>query len=168
MLFQVGELGYPSIQELFRGRHRNMLFISQYINKIDKKGRISVPAPFRLILTKQGGDSIYACQSFTAKCVEAFGQTRIDAISESIEKLEMFSEEKDAFATTLISSLVELAIDTEGRIKLPEELISYGNFGESVMFVGKGKTFELWQPDNFKTHLEKSRQVALANRSKLV
>lgn len=148
------------------------LFLSTYLNKIDKKGRISVPASFRAVIassTKPNHDffGIIAYGSFVNKCVEACGMDRIEKLSESIDNLDPYSDTRDAFATTVLGGSVQLAFDSEGRITLPENLIKNAAINESAIFVGKGQTFEIWQPELFTEYSAKARDIAKKERASL-
>ena len=106
------------------------LFLSTYINKVDKKGRVSVPASFRAVLAHQHFGGIVAYASFINECVEACGLDRIERISESIDSLDPYSEERDAFATTILGGSVQLSFDGEGRVLLPESLIDVSGISD--------------------------------------
>jgi MraZ protein len=144
-----------------------MLFLSTYINKIDKKGRVSVPSSFRTQLAEQSFNGIVAYPSFINPCVESCGIDRIQKLSERIETLDPFSEEHDVFSTSILSGARELAFDGEGRVMLTEELIASAQLCETAMFVGKGNTFEIWEPESFKVHAERARQIAREKRLSL-
>ncbi len=144
-----------------------MLFLSTYHNRIDKKGRVSVPAPFRAALSGQEFSGIVAYSSLMHPAIEACGMNRILKINERIEMLDPFSEERDAFATTIFGESVQLAFDSEGRVMLPEALIASASLSEQVVFVGKGETFEIWQPKAFEVHVARAREVAHDKRHQL-
>ena len=141
-----------------------MLFLSTYINKIDKKGRISVPASFRLSLNQQSFPGIIAYSSFINPCIEACGINRIEVLNQTIDSLDPFSETRDAFATTILGGCVQLAFDSEGRIVLPENLIEFANLDEQACFVGKGATFEIWHPTAFEEYASNARELAKKDR----
>jgi len=143
------------------------LFLSTYTNKVDKKGRVSIPAPFRAVLANQNFAGIVAYGSFVNPCVEACGMDRIEALSNSIDTLDPFSEERDAFATTILGGSVQLSFDSEGRVMLPADLIELGNITEKATFVGKGATFEIWQPEAFTDYFANARKEALNKRALL-
>ena len=131
-----------------------MLFLSTYQNKVDKKGRVSVPAPFRAALGKvalkgEEFSGIIAYGSFINRCIEACGIDRIRKLSGRIELLDPFSEERDAFATTILGGSQQLPFDGEGRVMLPEPLIELAGLADMAIFVGKGETFEIWEPRAF-------------------
>lgn len=143
------------------------LFLSTFQNKIDKKGRVSVPAPFRQVLGRQEFGGIIAYGSFINACIEACGMDRIEKMSRRIEELDPFSEERDAFATAILGGSVQLAFDGEGRVMLPELLLVQANLSENALFIGKGETFEIWEPKAFAEHSAKARALALKNRGQL-
>lgn len=149
-----------------------MLFLSTFQNKIDKKGRVSVPATFRAALVKatpKGEDfsGIIAYASFINRCVEACGIGRIQKLSERIEELDPFSEERDAFATTILGGSIQLPFDGEGRVMLTESLISVAGLSDVALFVGKGETFEVWEPKAFEEYALRSRELAREKRLRL-
>jgi MraZ protein len=144
-----------------------MLFLSTYINKIDKKGRVSVPANFRAVIRGDEFQGVVAYGSFIHKSIEACNMERIAAINENIDSLDPYSEERDAFATAIFGGSYQLSFDNDGRINLPENLIELANLKDKALFVGKGKTFEIWNPENFKIYEANARKIALERRSAL-
>lgn len=143
------------------------LFLSNYVNKLDKKGRVSIPAQFRNVLNNAGNAQIITYQSFINNCVEACSPERIEKLHSYIDGLDPFSEQKDAFATAILGGSQPLSLDGEGRVLLPEEYIEFLSLKENVSFVGKGNTFEIWQPETFKDYAARSRDIALTHRLSL-
>ncbi len=148
------------------------LFLSTYQNKLDKKGRVSVPATFRAVIAGaskalSGFSGIIAYPSFVNRCIEACGIDRMEHLSKSIDNLDPFSENRDAFATAILGGSVQLPFDSEGRITLPENLTKVAEIKDQVMFVGKGATFEIWNPEIFKAHYAKAREIAQKSRGSL-
>lgn len=144
-----------------------MLFLSTYHNRIDKKGRVSVPAQFRAALSAQEFSGIVVYASLMHPAIEACGMDRILKINQRIEMLDPFSEERDAFATTIFGESAQLGFDSEGRVMLPETLIATAHLKEQAVFVGKGETFEIWEPKAFQAHVVRARELALAKRYQL-
>ncbi len=136
------------------------LFLSTFINKIDSKGRVSVPAQFRSSLVNRDFSGVVVYESFVNECIEGCDIERIKKISESIDSLDPFSEDRDALATALLGGSVQLAIDADGRVILPENLLKKAKIKDSAVFVGKGATFEIWQPEKFEEYMTKSRKEA--------
>lgn len=143
------------------------LFLSTFEKQIDKKGRVSVPASFRNALAGQSFHGIIAYASFVNPCIEACGMDRIEKMVEQMESLDPFSEERDAFATSILGGSVQLGFDGEGRVMLPEPLLQQGGIEQRCVFVGKGKTFEIWEPEAFATYEKAARERALQNRHAL-
>lgn len=143
------------------------LFLSTFTNKIDSKGRVSVPAQFRAALRKEEFQGIIVYPSFVNECVEACGMTRITEISEGIDSLDPYSEERDAFATAILGESCQLSFDADGRVMLSQSLIKSAGLNGKALFIGKGKTFEIWNPDKFTDYAEKARIFAREQRDKL-
>jgi MraZ protein len=143
------------------------LFLSNFENKIDKKGRVSVPAQFRAALLSQDLAKVVVYESFINECVEGCDLERIKQISDSIDNLDPFSTERDAIATTLLGLSVQLPMDGDGRIILPTNLIKKAGLKESAIFVGKGPTFEIWNPERFSKYLQIAKISAKENLGKL-
>lgn len=144
-----------------------MLFLSTFEKQIDKKGRVSVPAPFRGVLAGQQFNGIIVYPSFVHPCVEACGMSRIEKLYQRIESLDPFSEERDAFATAILGGSVQLPFDGEGRVVLPESILAQAGITGAGIFVGKGETFEIWEPTAFRAHEAAARELAKAKRGSL-
>ncbi len=143
------------------------LFLSTFAKKIDKKGRVSVPAQFRASLTEESFGGIVVYSSFINSCIEAASMSRIEKLSNGIDNLDPFSDERDAFATAVLGGSFQLQFDSEGRVTLPPELTAAAKIDEDVVFVGKGPTFEIWEPKAFTIYSEKARKMALEKRGQL-
>jgi MraZ protein len=143
------------------------LFLSNFINKIDKKGRVSVPSGFRAALINQEFQGIVAFHSFVNECIEACGMERIKLMSNAIDNLDPFSEVRDAFATAVLGGSFQLPFDGEGRVTLSEEIMEMASLSERACFVGKGTTFEIWQPERFNDYAAKAREIAKTQRGAL-
>ncbi len=143
------------------------LFLSTYTNKLDKKGRVSIPAPFRSVLSAENFNGVIVYPSFVYECIEACGMNRIEKLSESIDSMDPFSDERDAFAATILGGSVQLQFDDGGRVLLPSQLIEQAGLSDAAVFIGKGQTFEIWSPERFEAYSDKARQMAKAKRASL-
>ncbi len=143
------------------------LFLSTFEKQIDKKGRVSVPPTFRAVLAAQNYNGMIAYASFTNSCIEACGMERIEKLYARIEALDPFSQEHDAFATAILAGSTQLAFDSEGRVVIPEALLTKANISGTGIFVGKGATFEIWAPELYAKQETKMRELALAKRLSL-
>ena len=135
------------------------LFLSTYVNKVDRKGRVSVPAPFRTVLSGQNSAGILAFRSFKHNALDCSGLARVEEMAAQMETLAEFSEEYENLAA-LFADMKQLPFDSEGRIILPEDLLQFVGITESVAFVGQGKNFQVWEPAAHEAHQEARRQSA--------
>ena len=143
------------------------MFLSSYENKIDKKGRVSVPATFRAHLNSMGYNGFISYPSFNHAALEACSQDRIEKLSNTIDSLNPFEEKRDFFATSILSESENLQFDTEGRVSLSNKLLSHANVKSNILFVGLGKTFQIWEPKSFEKFKIIARKKAYQNRSNL-
>jgi len=143
------------------------MFLSSYENKLDKKGRVSVPATFRSHLNSMGYNGFISYPSFNHSALEACSQDRIEKLSNTIDSLNPFEEKRDYFATSILSESVNLQFDTEGRVSLTEKLLKHANIKNNILFVGLGKTFQIWEPKIFEKFKTVARKKAYQNRSNL-
>ena len=143
------------------------MFLSTYENKLDKKGRVSVPASFRSYLSNLGYNGVVCYPSFNNQSIEAWPQDRIEKISNTIDALSPFEEKKDFFATSILSESINLQFDSEGRISLIAKLLKHAKIKNSMLFVGQGKTFQIWEPTAFEKFRAQSRKKSNLYRNSL-
>ena len=143
------------------------MFLSSFENKIDKKGRVSVPATFRSYLNTLGYNGFISYPSFNHSALEACSQDRIEKLSSTIDSLNPFEEKRDYFATSVLSESESHQFDTEGRVSISEKLLNHAKIKNNVLFVGLGKTFQIWEPTNFEKFKSLARKKAFKNRSNL-
>ena len=147
------------------------LFFSTFRNKVDKKGRVSVPASFRSVLKVRdsGHDfsGVIVYPSFVKNCLVAGGMSHMESIIESIELMDEYSEERDAFETSIFAGSKEIHFDAEGRILLSKQLAEDTGIEDIAVFVGKGTNFEIWSPESFAKHEEEARKIASEKRGML-
>tara|TARA_Y100000816_G_C26020878_1_gene534069 strand:+ start:355 stop:810 length:456 start_codon:yes stop_codon:yes gene_type:complete len=143
------------------------MFLSTYENKLDKKGRVSVPSQYRSYLSNLGYNGVVCFPSFNYQCIEAWSQDRIEKISKAIDDLSPFEEKKDYFATSILAESINLQFDGEGRILLTQRLIKHTKIKNNILFVGQGKTFQIWEPAAFEKFKVSARKKSNINRASL-
>ena len=137
--------------------------VGRHVNKVDRKGRVSVPKPFRDVLKGEDASfaGIYAYPLFNAPAIEACGESFMRRVAESIDDLDMFSERQDDLASVLLEHAHALPFDPEGRVVLPEELLVHAGIDAEAVFVGRGARFQIWSPAAYeprrKTAFERAR-----------
>jgi len=143
------------------------MFLSTYENKLDKKGRVSVPASFRSHLSSLGYNGVICYPSFNNQSIEACSQDRIEKLSNTIDSLNPFEEKRDFFATSILSESVSLQFDSEGRISLSSKLLKHAKIKNNMLFVGQGKTFQIWEPTTFEKFKAQARKKSNLYRASL-
>lgn len=143
------------------------LFVGRHVNKIDKKGRVSVPKPFRAALQSRDLTSLFVYPRFQQQAIEACDQDFMNRLSRSLDDLDLFSDDQDDLASVILANAHELAFDPEGRIVLPADLSSYANISGEVLFVGQGPRFQIWQPDAYTAFSAMAFDRARARRATL-
>ena len=145
------------------------LFLSTYINKIDRKGRVSVPAAFRAALADQPFQGVVLFRSGQHQCLEGFGWAAMEEMSSRLDHFDLFSSEQDDLATAIFGEAVQLPFDGDGRIILPKDLGEFAalfseneNAHEGVQsgqaaFVGLGRKFQIWSPEKFEARKNEAR-----------
>ena len=143
------------------------MFLSNFENKLDKKGRVSVPSSFRAYLNSMGFNGFIVYPSFNHSALDGCAQDRIEKLSESIDSLGPFEDKRDYFATSVLSESVNLNFDSEGRVSIPEKLLNHAKIKSSIIFVGLGKVFQMWNPQAFEKFKLIARKKSYINRSAL-
>ena len=126
-------------------------------NKVDAKGRISIPAPFRRILEEGDPDwssslnpnlvIVYGRRN--RKCLEGYSLRSIEIVDNLISNLPRYSNEREILERLLNSQSVQVQLDENGRIILPLKLRKLVDIESTAMFVGMGEKFQIWHPDNY-------------------
>ncbi len=128
------------------------LLVGRHLNRIDKKGRVSVPKPFRDAFAGQEFAGLYAYPLFKFSAVEACDHTFMTRLSASLDGLDMFSDEQDDLAAVILEGSHALPFDPEGRIALPSELVAHAALKDEVLFVGRGGRMQMWHPAWYEQH----------------
>ena len=143
------------------------MFLSSYENKLDKKGRVSVPSSFRAYLNSMGYNGFITYPSFNHAALDGCAQDRIEKLSESIDSLGPFEDKRDYFATSVLSESINLNFDSEGRVSIPDKLLNHAKIRSTVIFVGLGKVFQMWDPNLFEKFKLIAKKKSYINRSAL-
>ena len=147
-------------------------FVSTFTNKIDAKGRVSIPAPFRAVLERDryGGGAqpgVYCYPSLDAPALDAGGERLAQKIDGLLSGLPDYSDERDELSVALYGDVQILSLDQDGRIVLPEKLRAHAGFVADVAFVGLGEKFQMWEPKRFEERRQRAREKVDAHRKLL-
>ena len=143
-------------------------FVSTFTNKIDAKGRVSIPAPFRAVLERDGyAGGVYCYPSLDAAALDAGGERLAKKIDGLLERLPDYSNERDELSVALYGDVQVLSIDGDGRIVLPESLRAHAGLQSQVTFVGLGDKFQMWEPQAFEERRRRARDKVRDTRKLL-
>lgn len=136
---------------------KTALFLSTACNKIDAKLRVSVPASFRQLIDQKNADLILY-PSFQYPCIEGCSG---DILTELAEKLDseqsLFALQKQSIQTLIFGSAKAFVPDATGRICLSKELMVHAKLKDEAVFIGCGKTFQIWNPQLWAKEEQKRR-----------
>lgn len=142
-------------------------FVSTFTNRLDGKGRVSIPASFRAVLARDGFNGLYCCPTLDQTAYDAGGNRLRETIRRTLDQFEPFSEEYEFFSTNLIGESEVLTIDSDGRTVLSEQIMQHAGLTDRVTFVGQGFKFQLWEPARFETFREEAKNRVRELRSRL-
>lgn len=132
-------------------------FVSNFTNRLDAKGRVSIPSGFRAVLAKDGYEGLYVHPALDLAALDAGGFALRKTIDDILARFSPFSEEWESLSTALNGTSEVLKVDPEGRITLSETLKAHAEITDQVTFVGHGHKFQIWEPSRFKAHLDRAR-----------
>lgn len=136
-------------------------FLGRQVKRIDAKGRVSIPAPFRAVLTGEGFDGLFCLRSLTHPAVDAGGSALLASIETTLARHDPFSAEHTALAALLYGQGDGPALDTEGRMVMPDWIREATGITTEVLFVGLGTRFQMWAPERFAAHEMQARATAV-------
>jgi MraZ protein len=140
------------------------LFLSSYENRLDTKGRISVPATFRAAVSSETFAGVVLYRSFTNKCIEGLSMSRMEQLAAATDKMGVFDNTLDDLSAMLFADARPLQFDVTGRIVIPDDLLKHAGIKNTALFVGRGNSFQIWNPSDFALTQEKSLSKLQKNR----
>jgi len=143
------------------------LFLSTYENRLDTKGRISIPAPFRSSVNSENFQGIVLYRSFTNGCIEGLSMSRMEKMAAATDQMGVFDAELDDLSAMLFADARPLQFDVTGRVIIPEDLLKHAGIHDAAIFVGRGNSFQIWEPSAFKAAQDKSLSNLRAARPNL-
>ncbi len=142
-------------------------FLSTATNRIDAKGRVSVPAHFRAVVAKRGYSELYAVKSLEAPAFEVGGPDLLDGIEKRIALEDPLGQAADDLALHFYGDGTFLKLDQDGRITVTDAIRAYTGIAAEVAFVGKGYCFQIWEPEALRAHTEAALQRLRDTRRRL-
>lgn len=143
---------------------KTFLFLDTVYNKVDTKGRVSLPADYRSIV-KELNSEIVCYRSLTAPCIEGCVEDLLEKLASEIEtSTDFFSQTQDDLTNLIFGDAKRFTFDSTGRIVLSEKLLKHANITDTAVFVGKGRKFQIWSPENWEQEEKRIREQVLKNR----
>ncbi|MPZ57699.1 MAG: division/cell wall cluster transcriptional repressor MraZ [Rhizobiales bacterium] len=142
-------------------------FVSNYTLRLDAKGRVSIPAPFRGVLARDGFNGLYCYPALDQSALDAGGNALLAEIEALIGRFPPYSEERDQFSVALLGTSETLSVDGEGRVVLTEPLKAHAGIKDAVAFVGLGQKFQIWEPGRFRAHLAEATETVRTLKTRL-
>ena len=143
------------------------LFLSKYLNRVDKKGRVSVPAAFRFELADESFAGIIVRPSFVSPALDACGRRALQELQRGVGRFNPFTEERAGFANAIFARSHPAPWDGEGRVILPDEFLEHAGIVDRALFVGLGDTFQIWKPDRYEGVEHEAIELARRQRTVL-
>ena len=146
---------------------KTFLFMDTVLNKVDAKGRVSLPADYRAIV-KETGSEIVCYRSLSSPCIEGCLEDLLDKLATQMEdSLDFFSATQDDLTNLVFGDAKRYPFDSTGRIMLSEKLLKHAQITGSAVFVGKGRKFQIWNPENWEKEEKRIREQVLKVRPSL-
>ena len=142
-------------------------FVSNFTNRLDVKGRVSIPAPFRSVLMRDGFEGLYIHPSLDTTALDCGGNALLKEIDTLLEMHPPYSMERDIFSTALIGTSEIWKMDPEGRISLSGAAKAHTGISSDALFVGLGHKFQIWEPSRFRSHLDEAKTRLRTMRSEI-
>ena len=131
-----------------------MIFTGTFENKVDAKGRVSIPAAFRALIQASKSRQISLFPSFRFTCLEGMSLDMLTALASQNARVNLFAKAKTNPYSILFRSALTLSIDEAGRITLPEVLIEKAKLSGKAVFTGEGHSFKVWSPHAYTAQMD--------------
>ncbi len=143
---------------------KTFLFMDTIVNKVDAKGRVSVPSDYRAVV-KSAESDIVCYRSLSYPCIEGCLEDLLDKLATDMENsLDFFSETQDDISNLVFGDAKRYPFDSTGRILLSEKLLHHAQITDTAVFVGKGRKFQIWNPQNWEKEEARIRAEVLKKR----
>jgi MraZ protein len=133
------------------------VFKGTYRHKIDPKGRLPVPAPFRRSLAEAGAPTLVV--TVLDQCLAAYPPVEWARLEAQLAALPAFSRPVKTLARMLTSRAADCALDGQGRILLPPALRAAAGLGREAVVVGVLNRIEIWGPEAWDAFLRDSERI---------
>ncbi|BDR56208.1 division/cell wall cluster transcriptional repressor MraZ [Xylocopilactobacillus apis] len=120
------------------------MFMGEFRHNLDQKGRIIIPSKFRSEL----GGSFIVTRGMDG-CLFVYSQLSWDSLVKKLSSLPLTKKDSRAFSRFFYSGATEVEIDKQGRINLPQNLISFAKLEKECIVLGVNSRVEIWDADTY-------------------
>ena len=146
---------------------KSFLFLDTITNKVDAKGRVSLPSDYRAIV-KELSTEIVCYRSLTSPCIEGCTEELLEKLATDIENsTDFFSEDQDDLTNLIFGDAKRFTFDSTGRIVLTEKLLKHAEIKDNAVFVGKGRKFQIWSEEIWAKEEARIREKVRLSRPSL-
>ncbi|MCV3736811.1 division/cell wall cluster transcriptional repressor MraZ [Rhizobium sp. TRM96647] len=124
-------------------------FLSNATNRVDAKGRVSVPSSFRAVLAQRDIRELYCFQDFVFPAISIGGPDLLDRFERQIASEDPFSPAANQMSLLIHGGGVFMKLDSEGRLMVTDFIRDFTGISAEVTFVGRADHFQLWAPQTF-------------------
>ena len=136
-------------------------FTSTAFGSLDAKGRVCIPATFRQVLESQNTQGMFVCPTLLKPIIDCFGQELYEyEMGQYPQVNPLFVSVKNDFLDYFSENTVSLPFDSNGRVRLPDELIANAGLTDRVVFIGQNRKFQICTPEQHAL-LKKERMARL-------
>ena len=121
-------------------------FLSNAVNRIDAKGRVSVPAHFRTVVQQRGYSELYAIRQLEVPALDVGGLDLLDRYEERMKLEDPFLQAADDMSFFVHGDGAFLKLDQDGRITVTDFIREHTGISSEVAFVGRGNFVQMWEP----------------------
>jgi MraZ protein len=125
------------------------VFLSSYLNGVDKKGRVSVPALFRTEMAAHARQTVVVYAAPEGRYLYGWAYDDFVKLAEKIQQLPALSPVRQRLARAILAAARPLNFDDGGRILIPENMLKGAGIAEEALFAGEGEYFTIWNPKHF-------------------
>ena len=140
-------------------------FLSSAVNRIDAKGRVSVPAHFRAVVQQRGYSELYAIRQLDVPALDVGGLDLLDRYEQRMALEDPFMQTADDMSFFCHGDGAFLKLDQDGRLTVSDFIRDHTGITEEVAFVGRGHFFQIWEPARLNAYASEARARLLRLRN---
>ncbi len=127
-------------------------FLSSAVNRIDAKGRVSVPAHIRTVLQQRGYSELYAIRELDVPALNVGGMDLLERYEARIAEEDPFMQTAEDMSFFVHGDGAFLKLDQDGRITVTDFIRDHTGISTDVAFVGRGNFFQMWEPSRLRAY----------------